>query len=72
LLTRFDQAFARQRLKGDEQRASPVTLVFIINALGLSRSHLKRHGHFAQELHGQFIEADNRALFVKAQVVEMK
>src|SRR5881397_2420698 len=47
-------------------------LVLIINALGLARGHRQRHDHLAQELHGQFIEADNRALSVKGQVVEVQ
>ena len=47
-------------------------LVLIIKALGLPRPHRQRRNRLAQELHGQFIEADNRALLVKRQVGEVQ
>jgi hypothetical protein len=72
LLARFDYASARQWFKGDEQRAGSTALVFIINPLWLSGFHRQRHDHFAQELDGEFIEANNRALLVIGQKVEVQ
>jgi len=72
LLARLDNASARQWLKGYEQRASAAALVFIIFALWLSGFHWQRHDYFAQQLHGEFIKADNWALFSKGLVVEVQ
>src|SRR5215213_3875946 len=49
-----------------------MTRVLIIAAVGLACLHRQGHHHFAQQLHGQFIEADNRELFVIRLGIQMK
>ena len=49
-----------------------MTRVLIIKAPGLSCLQRQRRDHFAQQLHGQFVEADDRQLFVIRLAVQMK
>src|SRR5205085_2069849 len=72
LSARLDNALSRQRLESNQEDGCPLPLVFVIEAAVLVFLHRQGGAHFAQQLHGQLVEADDGSLLIIGEVIEMQ